>query len=129
MVEPSQSQDKRFYCDKWTATKAYRFFVSENKLIRDQPLVYNLKNFLMLRDQFHYAFHQNCAFVTRGSRLADPPPGRDKVVQIHFLTKNGPLGVIEGQILRKNYGPKSADRTADFGKIKFFRFLDLYGQF
>ena len=50
-------------------------------------------------------------------------PGRDKVVQIHFLAKNGPLGVKEGQILRKNYGPKSADRTADFGKIGFYQFL------
>ena len=64
MVEPSQLQDKRFYCDEGTAIEAYRFFVSENKLIRDQPSVYNLKNFLMLRDQSHYAFHQNCAFVT-----------------------------------------------------------------
>ena len=36
---------------------------------------------------------------------------------------NGPLGVIEGQILRKNYGPKAADRTADFGKISLFQFL------
>ena len=37
------------------------------------------------------------------------PLGRHKVVQIHFLTKNGPLEVIEDQILKKNYGPKSAD--------------------
>ena len=64
MVEPSQSQDKKFYCDEGTSTEAYSFFVSENKLIRDQLSVYNLKNFLMLRDQSHYAFHQNCAFVT-----------------------------------------------------------------
>ena len=55
MVEPSQSQDKRFYCDEWTATEAYRCFLLE-KLIRDQPSVYNLKNFLMLRDRSHYAY-------------------------------------------------------------------------
>ena len=61
--------------------------------------------------------------VTHGTLDWQTPLGRHKVVQIHFLTKNGPLEVIEDQILKKNYGPKSADRTADFGKISFFQFL------
>ena len=56
--------------------------------------------------------------LTHGSLDWRTPCGRHKVVQISFLTKNGPLGVIKDQILKKNYGPKSADRTADFGKIK-----------
>ena len=61
--------------------------------------------------------------LTHGTLDWRTPLGRHKVVQIHFWTKNGPLEVIEDQILKKNYGPKSADRTADFGKISFFQFL------
>ena len=37
--------------------------------------------------------------------------------------------MIEDQILNKNYGPKSADRTADFSKIEFFSIFDLCSQF
>ena len=52
-----------------------------------------------------------------------------KVVEAKVLSKNGPLEVIEDQLTKRNYGPKSADRTADFGKIEFFRFFGPYGQF
>ena len=63
--------------------------------------------------------------VRRESTLADPPLGDTKWSKSAYWT----TGVIEDKILKKNYGPKSADRTADFGKIKFLRFFDLYGQF
>ena len=61
--------------------------------------------------------------MTHGTLDWQTPLGRDKVVEIDFLTQNRPQGVIEGEISKKNYGPKSADRTADFGKIEFFQFL------
>ena len=52
------------------------------------------------------------------------PPGRHKLVENDNLSQYRPQKVIEGGILNKNYGSKSADRTADFDKIKFFRFFD-----
>ena len=66
--------------------------------------------------------------VTRGSGLPDPPPGRHKVLGNDILSQFRPQEVKEDEILKKNYGSKSADRTADFDKIKFSRFFDLCGR-
>ena len=66
--------------------------------------------------------------VTRGSGLPDPPPGRHKVLENDILSQFRIQEVKEGEILKKSYGSKSADQTADFDKIKFSRFFDLYGR-
>ena len=63
--------------------------------------------------------------MTHGRLYCHTPPGGHKVVERHFFDQFRFYRVIGHDFSKKNYGPKSADRSAVRQKMDFSNFSTL----